>query len=89
MSDIYTRRDRAELAVVRENLARARGAAQAVVSLRHADDVAFRAAVNVLLVQVLGPGAFDATVTEDDALRNPDGLSRCEECGCGSCKVNS
>lgn len=41
------------------SLASIRGAAQAVVSMRHADDVAFRAAVNVLVTQVLGPGAFD------------------------------
>lgn len=44
-----------------------RNSARAVLALRKADDVAFRAAVTVLVTDILGAGCWDSSNNEADA----------------------
>lgn len=52
---------RAVIAAADEMTTRLESAARAVVEMRKADDVAFRAAVNVLVTEVLGANAWDSS----------------------------
>ncbi len=63
---------RAELAETKMKLAAVRGAAKAVLEHRD-DDIAFSAAVNVLVTHALGPDAFAAARADGEV--SPDALA--------------
>jgi hypothetical protein len=54
--------------ITSRRMEQAEKSARAVLSLRKADDVAFRAAVTVLVTDILGPGAWDSSTSEKETM---------------------
>lgn len=79
----HAARLRKDLARREEQLASVRGAARAVLEYRD-DDVAFRAAVNVLLVKVLGADAMKRDAQGETV---SDGLAKWVMCDCGCDRI--